>query len=255
MIRLPTPEQSSHQEITRGARMDARSGANKGELGFTLIESLMAISILAIVSVQILNVQSSSIAVTQSARDNMRSTWALRSTLSQIEYAVDTVGTKGMPKSADFVWSADPNFKINVTLEDTPIEASKLLSTAMKLGASQGAGAEEEAADAGDTKGDLKEMAALLDSQIPKDLYRTANVKVTWQVGDSTRSAETGMLLVDASGANLMAQFNSIPGLGGDSEGGGGGDNGGDNGGGVNGTPTPSGTSRPNTPPDGGNPP
>jgi prepilin-type N-terminal cleavage/methylation domain-containing protein len=191
---------------------------DKNEFGFTLIESLMAISILAIVVVQILNVQAASITVTQSARDNMRSTWALRSTLSQIEYAIDSVGTKAMPKSADFVWSGDPNFKINVTLEDTPIEASKLLSTAMKLGASQGGGAEAEegASKAGDTKGDMKEMAALLDAQIPKDLYRTAAVKVTWQVGDKTRSAETGMLLVDTSQANLMSQLSNIPGLGGD---------------------------------------
>jgi prepilin-type N-terminal cleavage/methylation domain-containing protein len=187
------------------------------ERGFTVIESLMAISILAIVVVQILNVQAASITVTQSARDNMRSTWALRSTLSQVEYAVDTVGTKGMAKSADFVWSADPNFKINVTLEDTPIEASKLLSTAMKLGASQGSGENEESASkAGDTKGDLKEMASLLDSQIPKDLYRTAAIKISWQVGDKTRTAESGLLLVDASKANLMSQLSNVPGLSGD---------------------------------------
>ena len=66
--------------------------ANKRQSGFTLIESLMAISILSIVAVQILNVQSSSIQVAQSSRDNMRATWAMRSAISQMEYALDALG-------------------------------------------------------------------------------------------------------------------------------------------------------------------
>jgi|GEM_PF-612030 len=171
--------------------------------GFTIIESLMAISILAIVAVQILNVQSASITVTQSSRDNMRATWAMRSAISQMEYALDTVGPKGLPKEASFPWALDPQFTISVKVEDTPLEASRLLFTAMKMGGAAGAaqsGAEGEESE--DKTGGMKEIGAMLDSQIPKDMYRTANFSVSWKEGEGTRSLDGGMLTIDTSMLN-----------------------------------------------------
>jgi prepilin-type N-terminal cleavage/methylation domain-containing protein len=184
---------------------------NNNQDGFTLIEAIMAIGILAVVAVQILNVQSSTILVTASARDNMVSTWVLRSIVSQVEYAVDTVGTKAMPKTADFPWSGNNEFKVSIALEDTPIEASRLMSTAMKLGKGQLAAEEGGEPSSEEVGGDLKEIGALLDSQIPKDLYRTVQVKVTWPVGENRRTAETGMLLIDTSQVNLLKQLGGLP--------------------------------------------
>jgi prepilin-type N-terminal cleavage/methylation domain-containing protein len=180
----------------------------RNESGFTLIESLLAISILSIVAVQILNVQSSSISVTQNSRDNMRATWALRSAISQIEYALDALGPKGLVREASFPWSLDPAFTTIVKVEDTPLEASRLLMTAMKLGGAASAGPEgEDEGDGKDAAGGFKEIGQMLDSQVPKDMYRTANVVVSWKEGDSTRSIEGGMLVIDAEQLNIMKKM------------------------------------------------
>lgn len=178
----------------------------RNEHGFTLIESLLAISILSIVAVQILNVQSSSISVTQSSRDNMRATWAMRSALSQIEYALDALGPKGLPRDGTFAWSLDPAFTTTVKVEDTPLEASRLLSTAMKLGGAAAPGGEDDE-DGEGAAGGFKEIGQMLDSQVPKDMYRTVNVVVSWKEGDTTRSIEGGMLAIDSEQLNIMKKL------------------------------------------------
>lgn len=180
----------SKKLFDRNARRDAR--------GFTLLETLLAIGILSVVIVQVLSVQSSNVSITQVSRDNVRATWAMRQAISQLQYVLDTLGVEGLPKNpVEFAWSADEKFVVRVEVKEENIEASRLLMSAMKL-ASFGQQPDEESDEENDPQAALKEVASLLDSRLPKDLYRTFQIVVSWKQGDErSRQLDGGGLIID----------------------------------------------------------
>lgn len=181
----------------------------KSNKGFTLLEALLAMGILSIVTVQIINVQSSSVAVTSTTKNVTRATWAMRSAVSQLQYVLDAYGVEGLPKETAYNWPVDENFKVTVLTKETIIEASKLLSTVMKLGSAGGKSEESDTAkkEEDPTKG-MKEIGEILDGQIPKDMYRSVKLLVTWKDGETDKSIEGGMLVIDDAIIKL-----NVPGL------------------------------------------
>lgn len=168
--------------------------------GFTLLESLLAIGILSVVIVQVVSVQSSNVAVSQISRDNMRATWAMRQAVSQLEYVLDALGASALPKTAfEYPWPSDDKFSIRVEFKEVSIEASRLLVSALKIASVVNDAGEDD--DEGEEKSDpaasLKQFASLLDSKLPKDLYRTYQITVSWKDGDRTKSVESGGLIID----------------------------------------------------------
>lgn len=174
-----------------------------GKKGFTLLETLLAIGILSVVVAQVVSVQGTQISVSKIAADNIRATWALRHMISQLQYVVETLGVAGLPKNpVDIPWSGDVNFTIRLEVKELNVEPSRMILSAMKL-AMGGLGGEDAANDesnkeaAQDSMAGFKEMASLIDSKLPKDLYRSYNVTVSWKEGDKSRSIEGGGMIID----------------------------------------------------------
>lgn len=205
--------------------------SNQNQKGFTLLETLLAIGILSVVVAQVVSVQSTQISVSQIARDNIRATWALRHMASQVDYVVDTLGVAGLPKDAvEIPWSADPDFTIRLDVKELNLAPSKMITTAMqiaKLGSAENADEKKD-----DSAGGFKEIASMLDSQLPKDLYRSYMITVSWKEGEKTRSIEGGGIVIDNKAiSGLIKTTSALAGQanGGGAAGGAGAANGGSN--------------------------
>ncbi|MEN9530518.1 MAG: hypothetical protein RI932_2391 [Pseudomonadota bacterium] len=177
--------------------------------GFTLLESLLAIGILVTVFSQIVGVQASSLSVARNNKANIQATWALRSLASQIEYIVDVRGVKALPTNS----SQPPPVKLNGEGDDgisfaydnkqALISASKFLLVSMNLGMNLAGGGADEGGNE-----QFKQFGELLDSQLPKDIYRSIKLTALWKDGETQRSTDIGMLLIDRKSVHI-----GIPGL------------------------------------------
>ncbi len=171
----------------------------------------MAIGIVVTVFAQIVGVQASALSVARNNKANIQATWALRSLSSQIEYIVDVRGVKALPTES----SQPPPLKLNGENDEgmrfeyknkqSLIKASKFLLASMSLGqnlAGTGGG------DEGGGNEQFKQFGELLDSQLPSDIYRSITLSAFWNDGQTQRSTELGLLLIDRKSVHI-----GIPGL------------------------------------------
>ncbi len=205
------------------------------QAGFSLLEAILAIGILSIVVVQIVNVQSASMEIAAISRSNQAATWALRSATAQLQYVLDVYGVEGLRPAAEFKSGQEGEYTVLVTSEETTIEASRLFVTAMRMASVMGGGGLPGAEDEEDASAEqFKAIGDQLDSQIPKDIYRTVKVNVSWELGGTTRQIDGGFLVVDDKALKIADAIPNIPGLtpGGGNQNGGGENDGGNGGGG-----------------------
>jgi prepilin-type N-terminal cleavage/methylation domain-containing protein len=177
--------------------------------GFSLLECLLALGIMAVLSVQVLSVMANSIAISQKSWDNMRATWAMRSAFSQLEYVMDAIGFENLPKSEiNYEWTGEKGFRVRFLVDEASIEASSLLVTALKAGAAMGAAQDpnakkEDEAESGISE-QIKSIGPMLDSQVPKDMYKRVTVEVSWPDGEARRTMEGGVLLINEKAIAIM---------------------------------------------------
>lgn len=180
--------------------------------GFSLLEAILAIGVLSIVVVQIVNVQSASMEIAAISRTNQAATWALRSATAQLQYVLDVYGVEGLRPTQEFKAGPENEFTVIVRTEETSIEASRLLLTALRMASAFGGqGLPQE--DNREAEEQYQEIGQMLDSQIPKDIYRTVKVSVSWNLAGNTREIDGGFLVVDDKALTIGSD---IPGLGGD---------------------------------------
>jgi hypothetical protein len=207
---------------------------SKASAGFSLLEAVLAIGILAVVTIQIISVQTASMEISGTSHQNQQATWALRSATAQLQYVLDAYGVEGLRPKAEFPFGAEKQYSVLVESKETTIEASRLFSTAVKMAQALGgdAGANED--ENNKMSQQYKEIGQTLDSQIPKDIYRTIKVTVSWKQGETAREIEGGFLVVDEKGLTVGSDLESLMGAaGGGTEGGAGASTGGGAGGGT----------------------
>lgn len=189
--------------------ISSRTSDRNNSSGFTILESLLAISVLVTVFSQIIGVQASSLGVAKNTKANMQATWALRALSAQLEYIADVKGVKGLPTESSvpaplkFDSQESDIVRFEYKNEQALIAASKFLLASMRLGQGMAAKGEDEG---GDDK--FKQFGELLDSQLPKDIYRTIKLTALWNDGQQQRSMELGMLMIDRRAVQL-----GIPGM------------------------------------------
>jgi type II secretory pathway pseudopilin PulG len=200
-----------------------------GEGGFSLLEAVLAIGILATILSQIVSIHAGSLATTQAAISNMKATWAIRAAAAQIQYAAEVYGSsKGIRPEVTQDWGADPNFKIKITNKEVNVQTSQLLLSALRIG-KLFAGPSEESEQGSDPMEGIKPMLSQLDGFVPKGLYRQINIDVTWKDGESNRSISDGFFFIDDKtlSGELGGLSQMLNGMGGDMGGMGGGSSGG----------------------------
>jgi len=188
---------------------------NRRSLGFTLLESLLAIGILVTVFSQIVGVQASSLAVAKNTKANMQATWALRALSAQVEYISDVKGVKGLPPETSgpsplkLNGDDDEPLRFEYKNRETLIKPSKFLLAAMKMGQNLNANADTDDSTVNSEGEDkFKQFGDLLDSQLPDNIYRAVTLTALWKDGEQQRSMDLGLLLIDRKAVHI-----GIPGL------------------------------------------
>lgn len=188
--------------------------------GFTLIECILAVGILSTVLFSIVALQSSIINTTQISSDKIKAIWALKSTLSQLEYILNTDGQAAVPDVVHFPWTGDKQFTITVQRVDLKkIKPSQFLFSALKV-ANLSPAFSNQHIDVDKTFGPI---GAILDNTLengaahqpaaptaapakskPTSITSQSNfsnviVKVQWNDGSTNREISSGLFLIDDS--------------------------------------------------------
>lgn len=196
--------------------------------GFTLLECILAVGILATMLASLVGLQSSIIFVAQNSMDKLKAAWSMRQTYAQIDYLLDSGGFAAVPEQATFVWSADKKFTIVVTRKDlNDIKPSQFLITALKFYNLANPGGNENL----NVDRMIAPITQFLDntpvSQTPGSVQNTAIsknanqsnfanvlVSVNWDSGSTTSTSSSfsdGLFLMDLNAlANLkLPNFNN----------------------------------------------
>jgi prepilin-type N-terminal cleavage/methylation domain-containing protein len=191
--------------------------------GFTLIECILAIGILSVVVASIVGLQSSIISVTQIASDGMRASWAARSTISQMQYLIDTQGQTNIPENTTIPWVTDNQFSINIKrTELKDVKISQFLTSALGVyNLVNPAG--NENLDVDKTLGTITTMLDTSAGSNPKGFFSNVVIEVKWTSGITPKTISEGFFFMDKDTfANV-----TLPDLGGKSDGGNNNNNGG----------------------------
>ena len=188
------------------------NSSRTSERGFSLLEAVLAIGILAVVTIQIINVQSASMEISGTSRQNQQATWALRSATAQLQYVLDVYGVEGLRPKAEFPFGSEKQYNVLVETKETSIEASRLFATAVKMAQALGGEGSEASRDDEETAKQFEAVGQTLDSQIPKDIYRTIKVTVSWKQGEATREIDGGFLVVDEKGLTVGSELEGLMG-------------------------------------------
>ena len=154
------------------------------EKGFSLFECLIAVGVLAVALGGILALQASSVSTAQITWNLIQGRWALKATLSQIQYVLETRGPLGIPASSSFVWTANPEFQIQVKREEmSDLKPSQFFLSGLKsMSQSTTEGSMDANLDVDKTFGPaLSFVDTALTSKIASgSLFQKINVEVQW---------------------------------------------------------------------------
>ena len=186
---------------------------NHSEKGFTLIECILAVGILSIVVASIVGLQSSIISVTQIATDSMRASWAVRSTMAQMQYLLESQGQDKLPESNTFPWVTDKDFQIKINrAELKDVKVSQFLTSAM--------GVYNLVNPNGNENLDTEKMFASVNSMLdkpsgsnPKGNFSNFTIEVNWNSGTTSKNILEGFFFVD----NDIFKNIKLPDIGGNS--------------------------------------
>ncbi len=189
----------------------------RSDKGFTILETLIALTILSTVFVSLLSIQSTTLAILQTSKRQIETTWVMKSVQSQVDYVLDVYGADGIPTSERVLDPfKDGRVKVSLSSEDVAIPASKLISVTLKLGKSEAAAMAEEKPP--DEKGDLpKDMLSMVDQYVPKDLYKIMKATLRWK--DDKNDWEIQRFIVNlnkvSAGSGMLGGLSALSGLGG----------------------------------------
>jgi prepilin-type N-terminal cleavage/methylation domain-containing protein len=167
------------------------------EKGFTLIECILAVGILSIVVASIVGLQSSIISVTQIATDGMRASWAVRSTIAQMQYLIETQGQANLPENTTLPWVTDNQFIITVNrTELKDVKISQFLTSAM--------GVYNIVNPAGNENLDTERMFSSINNVLDQDLtsnskgfFSNFTINVKWNSGLIPKTISEGFFFID----------------------------------------------------------
>lgn len=186
--------------------------------GFTLIECILAVGVLAMGIASIIALQSSIVSTTRLSANKIWASWAMRSAIEQAQYVLDVQGQAVLPENKTYLWSNDENFSITISRKDLKdIKPSHFLLTALKVSHATDPKADENQ----DLDRTMAPIAAMLDNSVQSPRAKTPsggpaaisaqsyfcnlNVRTDWTEGTSKRSLSSTLFLIDP---NVLSNFN-----------------------------------------------
>lgn len=172
----------------------------KNQKGFSLIECVIAVGLLATVVGSMIALQSSILRILQNSIEQRKAEIIMDSTKAQIEYVLSIKEQNDFPKDTKLPTPFDPLFKSQVTRVDkTKIKLSQFLISAMKIyNLANGQNALNIDVLA-------QQYAAGLDAYLPpleSNFMDISNI-VTWKNGKNEKKISTTMFIINNNFINM----------------------------------------------------
>jgi prepilin-type N-terminal cleavage/methylation domain-containing protein len=192
--------------------------------GFTLLEVMIALAILASALVVLLEISSQDVRAAYRAKLITIATGLSRSKMYDLEADLVKNGFADSPETenGDFTEEGQPKFKWEATFEKVELPASDALSSdATKPGQPLGSGDSKTATDSKDTDAlmnlaggsssgalgaSMVQMYLPLIGPIISDAIRKVTLTVKWKVGDTEESIKTICFFTDTKAIDLALQ-------------------------------------------------
>lgn len=179
-------------------RREPLASQRRGERSFTLVETVVAVSLIAFLIVEISAVHGNAINFADYSRKALQASYLAKRVMSQVEYQSSWRSPlKELTTSEkDKTFEDTPDFTYNLTIEPLP-HSLDLMFKIMSGGMLGGGG------DEGDGEGDkgagamLEQIKGMVETAVGEDPIWMARVEVFWPEGARRSSVDLAMILTD----------------------------------------------------------
>lgn len=176
-------------------------GNRRGERSFSLLETIIAVSLVAILMVEVSGVNGNAIAFNEYGRKVLQASYLAKRVMSQIEYQATfrsplkdmAVAEKEKP------FEDAPEFSYSVTIESLPHALDlmfKIFSGGMIGGKDKDKGDDKEGGKDG-MGAMLEQIKSVITQSVGEDPIWIAKVEVTWPEGARRASTSVAMIITD----------------------------------------------------------
>lgn len=167
------------------------------EGSFTLIETVIALMLIATLIIEVASVQGNSIVFADYSKNVTKATWLARRVMSQVEYHWNEKPFKELEtQTTDGKFEEEPDFTYSIDIQEWKFPFKEMLATVLGGGSvgSTEDGESEKEADSG-----IEKMVESVVSQIFGDepIFMTAHVKVFWSEGAQRNESSLTYLLTN----------------------------------------------------------
>ena len=153
------------------------------ERSFTLVETMIALGMLASIILQISGVQGNSIYFSEYSQNVTNAVWLAKRVMSQVEYHWESQDFKSLETEVDDGRFEDfPDYSYALKIKDWKLPITSLL----------GGGNGSESEDSGSQM-----LSGVMDKVLGKELLKVAHVEVFWAEGAQRNSTEVTLLLTN----------------------------------------------------------
>jgi type II secretory pathway pseudopilin PulG len=162
-----------------------------GERSFTLVETVIALSLLAFLIVEMGGVQGNAIAFAEYGRRVSEASWLAKRLMAEVEYQSSFRPFKELETAVkDQKFEDAPEYSYDLEIQEWKLDIASVLAAAL----SSRKGADGEASPLA-SMGEVVKMA--LEQAIGDEALKMARVTVYWPEGATRNSTSLGMILVN----------------------------------------------------------
>ncbi len=198
-----------------------------GERSFSLVETMVAVSLIAFLIIEVSGVNGNAINFAEYSRKALQATYLAKRLMSQVEYQASwrTPLKDLTTNEKDHAFDDAPDFLYSMSIEPVP-HALDLMFKLMSGGLVGGDSKEDkDSKDGGDDKDGgmgamLEQIKGVIQTAVGEDPIWVAKVSVSWAEGARRSSVDLGMIITDTKKMEstlgpLIAKAQPPPGGGG----------------------------------------
>lgn len=161
---------------------------------FTLVETIMAIGLLAPIILSVASVQGNSVYFVRYGREVSQAVWLAKRMMSQVEYQAANKPFKELDtelSNQDFVELEENDFKYDLVIQNFKLPIARLIARQVVGGGAQSADDRVEQVDDSQVKG----FEQMIDSYLGEDIFKLAKVRVSWPEGAKRNTVGLSLIL------------------------------------------------------------
>ncbi len=181
----------------RGKR-STESSDRPGERSFSMVETLVAVSLIAYLMIEVSGVHGNAITFADYSRKAMQASYLAKRLMAQVEYQASwrTPLKDLATNEKDRPFDDAPDFQYSMTIEPMP-NALDLMFKVVSGGLIGGSGDGEKSGGKNDTSAMLEQVKGMIEAAVGEQPIWMANVSVSWAEGARRPSVDLAMIITD----------------------------------------------------------